>query len=66
MIRRLKLVRAGLVRATARTIVTAVRATRRAAELSANGEATATLRLSGPLYGFCTKTYIISTRKPHA
>jgi len=63
MIRRLKQVRAGLVRATARAIVTALRTTQRAAELSANGEATATLRLSGPMHLFRSKTYIICVRK---
>lgn len=62
MFGRLKRLRVKLVWAAARAIVTAVRTTEGAAEVSANGEATATLRLSGPMHLFRTKTYVITVR----
>lgn len=68
MIRRIKLVRAGLVRATARAIVRAVRATEFADEIKSLHvvRVRAVLRLGGPMHWFRSKTYIISTRMHHA
>ena len=68
MIRRLKLFRASLVRATARAIVRAVRMTEFADGIKSPQvvRVRAILRLSGPLHWFLPKTYIISIRKTHA
>jgi hypothetical protein len=62
MIRRLKQVRAGLVRATARAIVTGVRIAERASAMKGVSRARVVIRLSGPMHWFRTKTYIVSAK----
>jgi hypothetical protein len=65
MIRRIKLVRAGLVRATASAIVRAVRLTEQASE--GKGRIRVRARLTLSMFPFLLrKTYIISTRIHHA